>query len=228
MADTLSQFETRFRRYVKELNPDTSFWTTAFFQQLFNSAYRRRCTQLIMAFEGWFTSVSLRDIEADKGRYAWPEGFQRLRKLELVRTDGKTIPVQRWERHAETNFDNSSIGSGDQYMPTYRPLGNGFVLEPAPNATVINGLRLESEGVPAFLDGADDKLHPSFPEILDELVILDTVVAAMQAEGVHEQGPVAAIYRIREEWDWDWNRFIDQRVVARSEVSPFVPHYHDA
>lgn len=227
MADTLSQFETRFRRYVRELNPETSFWTTSFFQQLFNAAYRQRCADLIMAFEGWFTMVSTRDVEANKSTYAFPEGFQRMRKLELVRSDGRTIPIQRWERHAQVNFAESA-GAGDQFMGTYRPFGNGFKLEPTPLEAVVGGLRIEYNGLPAFLDGENDKLHVSFPEILDELVVLDTVVMAMQAESVHEQGPIAAIHRLREEWEFRWERFIDQRVVSRQGVDPFVPHYHDA
>ena len=62
MADNLLQFRTRIRRYLRELNPETSFWTDSFLNQLFNAQYRRRCTQLIMAFEGWFVLVAIRDI----------------------------------------------------------------------------------------------------------------------------------------------------------------------
>ena len=54
MASTLSTFRTQIRRYLKETNANTSFWDANFIDQLFNAQYRKRCTQLIMAFEGWF------------------------------------------------------------------------------------------------------------------------------------------------------------------------------
>jgi hypothetical protein len=181
-----------------------------------------------MAFEGWFVLVALRDIEADKSTYGFPDGLQRLQKVELVRSDGRTIPIKRHERHESVNNNNSTVGTGDQYTPNYRMLGNGIVLEPEPIQTVTNGLRIEYAGLPVFLSGDADKLNPSFPEILDELVVLDTVVSALEAEGVHESGPQAAIYRLRSEWEWDWERFIDQRTISRDKIDPFMPHYQDA
>lgn len=228
MADNLLQFRTRIRRYLRELNPETSFWTDSFLNQLFNAQYRRRCTQLIMAFEGWFVLVAIRDIESGKSTYGFPDGLQRLQKTEMVRSDGRTVPIERHERHDEANVSNSTVGGGDQYSPTYRMLGNGIVLEPDPIAAVTGGLRIEYAGLPVMLSADTDKLNPSFPEILDELVVLDTTVAALQAEGVHEQGPMAAIFRLREEWEWDWERFIDQRTISRDKIDPFIPHYQDA
>lgn len=227
MADNLLQFRNRVRRYLRETNPGTSFWTDTFLNQLFNAQYRRRCSQLIMAYEGWFTLVATRDIENGKSTYGFPDGVQRLLKLELVRSDGSTVPLMRDERHEHVNPNNNSTGGGDQYKPTYRPLSNGFVLEPSPIETVTNGLRIEYSGLPAQLSADGDKIHPSFPEILDELIVLDTVVAALQAEGVHESGPMAAIYILRAEWERDFIDFIEGRVVARDYIEPFVPSYEN-
>ena len=58
MGDTLQQFETRTRRYLRETNENTSFWTQAFLRQMFSKSYLRRCGQLIMAYEGWFTNIA--------------------------------------------------------------------------------------------------------------------------------------------------------------------------
>jgi hypothetical protein len=228
MGDTLSQFEARARRYLRETNENTSFWTQAFLRQMFNKNYLRRCGQLIMAYEGWFTNIATRDLVADKDRYGFPTGLQRLLKLEVVRTDGRTVPLQRWERHDEINPPPDQAASNDQYLPHFRPLGNGFVLEPGPNEAVSGGLRIEYTGLPAELSGACDQLHPSFPEIYDELVVLDTVVTALEAEGLHEMGPSRSINKLREEWEFDFERFIDNRVVARNRIDPFIPHYNDA
>lgn len=228
MASTLAQFRTKIRRYLKETNANTSFWGDDFVDQLFNAQYRKRCTQLIMAFEGWFTNVSLRDLTANTSRYAFPDGFLRLQKLELVRTDGRTVPVMRYERHYEANQAASTSGvSGDSYLPSYRLQGNGFVLEPTPSETVTNGLQLEWAGVPVLLSATGDTPHPSFPEIFEELLVIDTVVNAFDAEGQMESGLVRSLLRQRMELEEQFDRFIEMRSVSRTEVVPFIV-YEDA
>lgn len=227
MADTLSQFRLRVRRYVRELDTSTSFWTETFLNQLFNAAYRRRCAQLTMSYEGWFTIVATRNIETGKEAYGFPDGLQRLLKLEIVRSDGTRIPLLRYERHETPNIANGSSGGGDTYFPNFRPFSNGFVLEPPPIDDQTAALRMEYTGLPAFLSGDFDKLHPSFPELLDELLVLDTVCAALDAEGLHELGPIPSIKTLRDQWDDDFTRFIDNRVVVRQRIEPFIGPYSD-
>jgi hypothetical protein len=214
------------RRYLRESDADTSFWTNDFIDQLINAMYRRRCAQLMMAHEGWFVNVATRNLTEDQDRYAFPDNLQTLTKIELVREDGRTIPLRRFERHEEVNPAEGS--AGESYFPTYRPLGNGFILEPTPAATITNGLRIEYTGLPATLSAGGDTFHNSFPEIFEELIILDTALAAFDAEGQQEQGPVRSLLRLRSEWEWDWERFIDRRVTSRQQVTPFTPHWPDA
>ena len=223
---TMGNLKTRARRYAKELDSTTSFWTDSFMTQIVNAVYRRRCAQLIMAYEGWFTNVATRDLEADKARYAFPSGFQRLRKLELVRTDGRTVPILRHERHDSIN--PASTATGDQYLPDWRPLGNGFVLEPTPQQDVTGGLRLEYEGLPVELTSDGDSIHESFPDIYDELLVLDAVIAMFDAESVQQSGRIQSIRSTRSDWEEDFERFIEYRVVQRQEIEPFNPHYPDA
>ncbi len=223
---TLGELKTRARRYTKEINPTTSFWPDNFQNQLVNAAYRRRSSQLIMAYEGWFTNVATRDLEADKARYAFPVGFQRLRKLELVRTDERTVPILRKERHEWIN--PATAATGDQYLPDWRPLGNGFVLEPTPRLTVAGGLRMEYEGIPVELTADGDSIHESFPDIFDELLVLDTVVSMFDAESTQQAGMLRSLALRRAEWQEDFERFIEYRVVQRQEIEPFAPHYEDA
>lgn len=223
---TLGTIRTRCRRYLKETQASTSFWGESFLDQLINAAYRRRCSQLISAHEGWFVSVATRNLEADKDRYAFPDGFQRLQKLELVRSDGTTVPIERQNRHYDANPPES--GSDDLYFPFYRPISNGFVLEPTPNSDVAGGLRIEYAGLPVELNDAGDSLHPSFPEIFDELLVLDSVVAAFDAEGVHEVGAIRSILRLRSEFEFDWLRFIDNRTISTNKITPFPGPYIDA
>lgn len=228
MASTLTTFRTQIRRYLKETNANTSFWDNPFIDQLFNAQYRKRATQLIMAFEGWFVNVSVRNVTAGASRYAFPGGFLRLQKIELVRTDGTTVPIQRSERHEFANpADSSGSSGGDSYLPKYRLQGNGFILEPTPTETVTNGIQLEWAGVPALLSSGGDTLHPSFPEIFEELVVIDTVVNAFDAEGVQESGLVRSLLRQRAELEEHFERFIETRSVSRQEIVPFIL-YEDA
>lgn len=226
MARTLSSFKTRIRRYLREGTSATSFWDDNFITQLFNACYRRRCSQLVMAHEGWFVNVATRDITADQDRYAWPTGHQRTTKLEIVRSDDRTVPLQRRERHAKGNPAEGS--AGDSYCPTWRPLGNGFVLEPKPQETDTDALRLEYVGLPAELSAEGDSTHVSFPDLFEELLIFDVVVACYDAEGMQESGQLKSLLRLRQEWEFDWERFIDNRTIGRQEIEPFNPHYPDA
>ena len=223
---TFEQYLIRVRRYLNESDTTKSRWTDAFLQQLFNSQYRLRCTELHMAYEGYFTLIATRDVVADQNRYAWPSGFMRSTKIEVVRSDGRRVPLQREERHY--NVLNIPSSGGDDWLPTYRAVGSGFVLEPASNADITGGLHIEYLGVPEELTADGDNLHSDFPAIFDELLVLDTAVVANDAEGFHESGSVDMLVRQRLEWIEKWERYIDGRMVSRQKITPFVAHYNDA
>ncbi len=226
LTGTFSNFIVRIRRYLNEDDSTKSRWSDPFIKQMFNSQYRKRCTELYMAHEGYFTIVVTRDIVANQNRYAWPSSFQRLFKMEIVREDGRRVPIQREERHYSVlQFPNSG---GDEWIPTYRPVGSGFMLEPASNTEILNGLRMEYAGIPDELTADGDTLHSDFPGILDEILVLDTTVVALDAEKLLEYGPGAAIQRQRAEWQADWDRFIDSRMVSTQKIIPFITHYQDS
>lgn len=229
LSGTLLNYRTRVRRYLQETKPSSSYWSDAFINQIFNSSYRRRCSQLIMAFEGFFCSVATRDLVASQAFYAFPSGFQRMQKLELVRTNGMTVPIRAFERHEETN--QIPTAGGDNYTCNYRPRGSGIVLEPAPMETVLGGLRMEYIAIPVELEADGDSMHPDFPTLFDELVVLDAACTAMDAEDMMEaagQGLTRSLLRARAEWEADFERFIDSRVIRRQEISPFQGHYRDS
>jgi len=218
--DNSGQLITRVRRYLRESDASISYWTDPFLRQLLNAAYRRRCSQLIMAFEGYFTLIATRDLESGKSTYGFPSGTLRCLKLELVRSDGTRTPIERNERIEVGVAPSSSTGAGDAYYPTYRPISNGFILEPTPVQDVTNGIRIEYSGVPAYMSNDSDSPHIAFPETFDELLVMDTTIAALEAQRMHEVGPGAAITEMRSDWEIDWYRFIEQRIVARERVQP--------
>jgi hypothetical protein len=179
-----------------------------------------------MAYEGYFTVVATRDTVSNQERYAWPTNFERLFKLELVRTGGQTVPLQRQERHYSSKPAPS--GSGDSYCPTYRSVGSGFLLEPAPTEGVAGQIRMEYCVTPTELTADDDQLHSDFPTMMDEILVLDTAVALFDQEQQQEEGRVRSLLRLRAEWELDWERFIDNRMISSNSVTPFRTHYRDS
>lgn len=225
--DNLGGLRDRVRRWLHELAPGNSFWSDTFIDQQINVSYRRRSADLVMAHEGFFTNVATRDLVADQERYAWPPGFERLLKLEVVRTDGTTVPLERQERHFSVNFTDVN-NTQDSYVPTYRPIGGGFVLEPAPGETVTGGIRLEYYGLPTLMQADGDSLHVDFPRSMDELVVLDATVACMDSENLMETGAMRTALRQRADWEVSFERYIDNRVISTNKIQPFIPHYADA
>ena len=226
--DNLSGLRDRTRRWLHELAPGNSFWSDKFIDQQLNVSYRRRCANLVMAYEGYFTNVASRDLVADQERYAWPPGFERLMKMEIVRTDGTRIPIERNERHYNVNFVQNANNGVDAFLPNYRSISGGFVLEPRPGETQTDGLRIEYHGLPALLSADGDSLHSDFPRSFDELIVLDSVVACMDSENLMETGAVRTALRQRSEWEFDWARYIDTKLVSTNKIIPFIGPYGDA
>lgn len=229
LDDNLLGYTDRVRRWLHELSPDTSFWSDTFIAQQVNASYRRRCTHLVMAHEGYFTNVATRDLTANQERYQWPPGLERCLKMEVVRSDGTTVPLERLERHYAANA-SAAVQSGgiDTYGPSFRPIGGGFVLEPAPGATTVDALRIEYFGLPTQLQVDGDSWHADFPRSLDEICILDATIACLDSEGLMETGSMRTVARQRSEWEDTWERYIDSKVVSTNKIMPFQPHYQDA
>lgn len=225
--DNLAGLRDRTRRWLHELAPGNSFWSNSFIDQQINVAYRRRCAQLVMAFEGFFVNVATRDLIADNARYSWPPGFERLQKMEIVRSDGATVPLERRERHYAA-LPAEIGGLQDAYLPAYRPIGGGFVLEPRPGETTVNGLRIEYHGLPTLMQNDGDSMHSDFPRSMDEIIVLDTVIACMDSENLMETGTMRTVLRQRSDWEFDFARYIDNRMISTNKITPFAPHYVDA
>ena len=387
MALVLADYITKVRQYLRESNASQSFWSDTFLTNIFNARYKKRCAELVMAFEGFFRHEATTPIVQQQRFYDWPDGFQRLHKMELLSSSGTRYPIARWERHG--TISSKVFGN---VVPNYRPVDGGFVLEPPPdfgvtgngrkiiesfdavvtspnysvtdcaiaNITDINTIKegtgcivvasvtgnnpkvtktletpvalsdsskvvgtwvfvpklvgaptfplvfitlrvgatnsiylvttsslhlgwnniefnvdtpwsgsrpvgaiteveilwaqttnttglcwdavyiadtsdsaaewslvLEYAGVPTDLvTGAS--LSVEFPKIYEELLVLDTAIAAMAAEGILEGGQVRALLRERVEFEEGFERFVNQRMVSRQRIEPFIPHYQDA
>lgn len=225
--DNLRGLRDRVRRWLHEVAATNSFWNNTFIDQQINASYRRRCAQLVMAYEGFFTNIATRDLEADQERYAWPPGFERLLRMELIKSDETRVPIERYERHYARNFTDTG-NSQDTYVATYRPIGGGFVLEPAPGEDVTNGLRIEYYGLPTQMQQDGDSFHADFPRSFDELIVLDAVIACLDSENLVELGGARTVLRQRRDWELDFERYIDSRIISTNKIIPFIPHYPDS
>jgi hypothetical protein len=81
---------------------------------------------------------------------------------------------------------------------------------------------------PTELTESDDQLHSDFPTMMDELLVLDAAVALFDQEQTQEEGRVRSLLRLRAEWELDWERFIDNRMISSNSVTPYTTHYRDA
>jgi len=229
LDNNLAQYIVRVRRYLQENTASISHWTDPFVKQIFNTCYRKRCSELIRAHEGFFTLIGNKDLVADQGRYSWPTGFTRPLKIELVRSDDSRVPLQREERHyAKVHPSTTGGGTQDTYLPNFRPVGSGFVLEPPPSDGVVNGIYLEWNGLPEELTADGDQLHSDFPLILDEILVLDTAVALFDSEGMQESGQMRTLLRLRAEWAEEFTQLVNARMIHSQRVTPFRGPYSDA
>jgi len=229
LGSTLADYRTRIRRYLQETDATVSHWSNNFLDQVFNASYRKRCSELVRAHEGFFTIIGTKDLVASQGRYSWPTGFMRLLKLEIVRSDDSRLPLQREERHyGKFHPDSVSSTGQDSYTPNFRPVGSGFVLEPPPATAVTNGLYMEWNGVPEELTADGDAIHSDFPTILDELLVLDTAVSLFDSEGMQESGQMRTLLRLRAEWTEEFNLFVQSRLIHSQRVTPFRGPWSDA
>ena len=222
MATNLATLLTRTRRWIHELVESESFFSNNLMTNLLNASYKRRVSQIIMAYEGDFTQTALRDLTADQASYAWPADLARLRRLDQRTPDGTRIPIPRFERHTE-------ITNPTSVEPiTFRPTGSGFILEPTPSVTITNGLYVEYQVTPNDLEANGDTLHTDWPEMYTELLILDTVAYLMDSESNLEDGAARSILRARAEMDQDFDRWINSKIIKRQNVQPLVGHYIDS
>jgi hypothetical protein len=87
---------------------------------------------------------------------------------------------------------------------------------------------MEYYGTPTELITDSDLLHPDFPVSFDEIIVIATVVAAMRAEAMLENGPPRSLVEQLNSMEEQWLRYIDNRVIAKQRIQPFIGWSEDA
>lgn len=142
-ASSIEGYLLRIRKYLAEPDPLNSFWTDDFLIDMFTASYRRRALELVMAVEGYFNINTTITLVSGTTNYAWPTGMEILLKMEYVSPSAASIrvPLIRDDRDNE-KLDEDAGKLGEDYNPSFRPVANGFELEPPPSESG-GTLRLE-------------------------------------------------------------------------------------
>ncbi|MGH9557006.1 MAG: hypothetical protein ACRD2Y_14400 [Terriglobales bacterium] len=184
------------RVLLRETTAAASFWSDATLLLLWNANMDRRTMQLATLDEGWITDQKTTALVANQREYPVPEGTGRVKRISLKYTQGATtyeIPLERQEYWIDpVTHTTSSPGSIDGYRPTYQLQANLIILEPAPGFALSASLMIDSEDMPDRFATDADKLALRFPDVMETLLIYDTVVSAWAIE--HSQGNLPEDY----------------------------------
>jgi len=109
---------------------------------------------------------------------ALPSDFILARLVERV-LDNRTIPLKYFERYDTSNSTTSSFGS-ESYLPSYRFESSNIILEPTPQESIANGLKITY-----FKNVSDLTLDadiPAFSSLWHDLLVVFAVCRAKEKE----------------------------------------------
>lgn len=217
---TLGQLRTRVRSYLDE--PTSRFWSDAELNNWINQAYFYNYMELVDAYEGYFATVVSISIVAGTASYTLPADFDKIRLLERVVDNSVTIPLQEFNRMQAPNLIANATAT-NLILPTYRFVGNTFVLEPTPQESVVNGLRLEYVPAPVTMALDADQPNTSYLDHWQECIVLRAVISAkMKEELIGNQGAdLGAFGAMLETWENKVKEAIEQRTMGRRYTEPF-------
>lgn len=221
-----SAIKADIRRIIREETASLSFWDDTLVLQVFNECKDARDMQLADVHEGWVTTRHLADLVAGQKEYTLPEGAGRIKRI-LLGFDNHETPLTRDESFSDPVYTAASVATGSGYQPTARLVANVIYLEPPPATARTNGLIIELEGATARLTGDGSKLDLAYPDFMETLLILDTVVALFEIEvsrfGENSAGQrwVSWVDRRRDFYAALFQQFIETRFYGRTQSRGF-------
>jgi hypothetical protein len=173
------------RSLLRETTATGSFWSDAQLLIYFNACIDLRVMQLAILDEGWVTDQVYTDLVADQREYPLPEGAGRVKKVSLTYTLGSQnyeIELRRDDRWGKNTVHGVGSASITGYQPTYQLQANLILLEPKPRFALASALQIDLESAPARLTTGTDKIDLRFPDVLETLLVFDTVLVALASE----------------------------------------------
>lgn len=223
---TLLQLRTRVRAYLDEPAPGVgsnliNYWTDAEINNWINQAYNYYYIQVAQSYSGYFTKETLINIVAAQNLYPVPVDFWDVRLLERVFAT-YTIPLRLFERMESPNITANSNFS-NIYTPTYRFEGQNILLEPTPDTSITNGLRLEYLPTPILMILDTDSPNAGFIQFWEEPVVLRAAIACKQKEEavVNSGTDVGTLTAMLQNWEQLVKESVEQRSMQRHYTEPF-------
>jgi len=191
----LGQIRTAARRKLDE--PSPRLWSDDELIQYINQGYMYLWQILIDAGNRKSLKVdSTLGTTANTREVALPSDFNRVRLLEHL-NGSIWYPCKFYERY-DTLVTNSNYADvGSQLSYAYSIVGDDIILEPTPDETVLNNLRLTYFYQPDEM--TDDSDVPSIEIIYHEILVSYCCVQAKEKEemiagGGADTGPFVATY----------------------------------
>lgn len=188
--------DSHIRVLLRETTAATSFWSDAQLLAMFNDSLDRRVMQLATLDEGWVTDQKTTGLVANQREYTAPEGTGRVKRVSLKYTLGANtieMPLARREYWSDPVVHTTgSPATIEGYRPTYQLQGNLVILEPAPGFTLAGALLIDVEDAPSRIAADADKIDLRFPDVMETLLVYDTVILALAME--HSMGNLPEDY----------------------------------
>lgn len=175
--------------------PSSAFFTSDLLKTLFNQCLTRRVVALHNTYENWITETATADLVADQATYQLPEGIGRVVRVIIVTTDGYERVLDQ-----ERKNDGVWVGTAESSLEpmTYRLIDTHVELSPPPYSARTGGLKIEYEAYPDRMTDDGDKLPTAMGVGYEDLLVLDTAVAALDYEsaqsGTDERAGLAASF----------------------------------
>lgn len=215
----LGQLRGRVRQYLDEITP--FYWTDIEINEWINQSYFYYYMWVLQSYDSYFAKDTLINIVASQPKYPMPSDLFKIRLLERVYATF-TVPLRYFERMetaniiANTNFSNL-------YLPTYRFEGNNIVLEPTPDVSITNGLRLEYIPEPIKMVLDTDTPDADYSKMWEEPIVLRAAISAKQKEeAVANTGTdMASLSALLQNYEQTIKETAQERTTARKYTEPF-------
>jgi len=215
---TRVQLRTRVRAYLDETS--AFYWPDSELNNWIIQSYYYYYQWIIQTFEGYFLKDTLMNITANVSKYALPNDFFKIRLLERI-LNNYTVPMRCYDR-METSNIISGANYGTSLVPTYRFEGQFIVLEPTPDSSFVNGMRLEYYHTPSNLPLDTSTLDNGYLEIWEEPIVLRAVISAKQKEeAVANTGTdLSPLWKQVNEYEQNIKETAEQRTTNRRFTEP--------
>lgn len=158
-----------------------TFWSSTDIDYYINASNRYYWNWLLLARHNACLATTTANIVSGTDTIVLPTDFYDFRLVEYVK-DGVYLPIKMYERHTEANSSASSGIDVYSYYPnyTYRRVGSNLILEPIPNESITNGIRVTYlKAYPAPMVDDDDE---SGSALYDDLLIERSIIQAKAKE----------------------------------------------